>query len=50
MLVVGHPESMWPSLDWSSLSMVHHDLLQLLPNLDCAVSSSLSFNPKYLTS
>ena len=39
----GHPERNWAPLEWSSLSAVHHDLLELLPNLDCAVSWNLSF-------
>ena len=43
MLVVGHPERNWAPFEWSSLSAVHHDLLELLPNLDRAVSWNLSF-------
>ena len=38
VLIVGHPERNWAPLEWSSLSSVHHDLLELLPNLDHVIS------------
>ena len=43
VLIAGHPERNWAPLEWSSLSTVHHDLLELLPNLDHAISWSLFF-------